>query len=244
MDPKAVSSDELFGTLTKAKEFKNGVLSSVIKAQCKDLGKYKLTQKNKWSILDGDIDPEWIESLNTVMDDNKVLTLVSNDRFPLTPAMRLLFEISNLKQATPATVSRAGVLYINDTDIGWKPYFDTWLDSHQPERLAILEEKNIPVNVVPFNELIKSVFLKSQVYFENIDIMRLVHCLPVADIMMLETTCTIIDGFLFKYQDQLKNKKEEDLKLIYEGIFCYAAMWGIGGTFLEYGEDEQHYREF
>jgi dynein heavy chain len=137
LDPKAVSSDELFGTLTKSKEFKNGVLSSIIKNQCKNQGKYKQSHTNKWSILDGDIDPEWIESLNTVMDDNKVLTLVSNDRFPLTPAMRLLFEISNLKQATPATVSRAGVLYINDSDIGWKPFFDSWLDSHKKEVLDL-----------------------------------------------------------------------------------------------------------
>lgn len=78
--------------------------------------------------MDGDIDPEWIESLNTVMDDNKVLTLVSNDRIPLTPVMRLLFEIADLRNATPATVSRAGVLFINDTDIGWMPYMNAWLD--------------------------------------------------------------------------------------------------------------------
>ncbi len=78
--------------------------------------------------MDGDIDPEWIESLNTVMDDNKVLTLVSNDRIALTKEMRLLFEISNLKNATPATVSRAGVLYINDSDIGWMPAMNSWLD--------------------------------------------------------------------------------------------------------------------
>lgn len=78
--------------------------------------------------MDGDVDPEWIESLNTVMDDNKVLTLVSNDRIPLTNEMRLIFEVANLKNATPATVSRGGVLFINDTDIGWMPYMNSWID--------------------------------------------------------------------------------------------------------------------
>jgi hypothetical protein len=36
----------------------------------------------------------------------------------------------------------------------------------------------------------------------------------------------------------LSERKEEDLKLLYEGVFLYAAMWGIGGTFLDSGEDE------
>lgn len=94
------------------------------------------------------------------MDDNKVLTLVSNDRFPLTPAMRLLFEISNLKQATPATVSRAGVLYINDSDIGWKPFFDSWLDSHKKEVLDLQIEQGYTPNKVEFDALAVSVFLK------------------------------------------------------------------------------------
>lgn len=75
----------------------------------------------KWIVLDGDIDPMWIESLNTLMDDNKILTLASNERIALTPEMRLLFEIANLRTATPATVSRAGILYINAQDLGWNP---------------------------------------------------------------------------------------------------------------------------
>lgn len=124
LNPKAVTSDELFGAYTKTKEWKNGVIAVIMKNQVKNLDKYKESHKLKWTILDGDIDPEWIESLNTVMDDNKVLTLVSNDRIPLSPEMRLVFEISNLKNATPATVSRAGVLFINETDIGWMPFMN------------------------------------------------------------------------------------------------------------------------
>ena len=73
----------------------------------------------------------WIESLNTVMDDDKVLTLVSQERIPLTPSMRLLIEVSNLRNATPATVSRGGVLYVNDSDISCRPYVDTWLAKYK-----------------------------------------------------------------------------------------------------------------
>lgn len=69
--------------------------------------------------------------MNTVMDDNKVLTLVSQERIPLTAAMRLMLEISHLKNATPATVSRGGVLFVNDTDVGWRPYFESWLTKYK-----------------------------------------------------------------------------------------------------------------
>jgi len=64
--------------------------------------------------LDGDLDANWIESMNSVMDDNKILTLANNERIPLKSHMRMIFEIRDLKQATPATVSRAGILYISD----------------------------------------------------------------------------------------------------------------------------------
>lgn len=50
--------------------------------------------------------------MNSVMDDNKVLTLASNERIVLKSYMRLIFEIRSLKHVHPATVSRAGILYI------------------------------------------------------------------------------------------------------------------------------------
>ena len=54
------------------------------------------TYQHQWIVLDGDIDAEWIESMNTVMDDNKMLTLASNERLPLTNTMRLLLEINHM----------------------------------------------------------------------------------------------------------------------------------------------------
>jgi dynein heavy chain len=65
--------------------------------------------------------------MNTVMDDNKMLTLVSQERIPLSKSMRLILEVSHLKNATPATVSRGGVLFVNEFDIGWKPYWESWI---------------------------------------------------------------------------------------------------------------------
>ena len=85
----------------------------------------------KWILLDGDIDPMWIESLNTVMDDNKILTLASNERIAVTPEMKLIFEISNLRTATPATVSRAGILYINPGDLGWNAFVTSWIEKRE-----------------------------------------------------------------------------------------------------------------
>lgn len=61
----------------KTKEWKDGVLSVIMRDMNKNNGRYTAKQFYKWIILDGDVDPEWIESCNTVMDDNKVLTLVS-----------------------------------------------------------------------------------------------------------------------------------------------------------------------
>ena len=118
LDPKAVSTDDLYGCINPStREWKDGLFSSIMR----DTSAIPGTDP-KWIVLDGDIDPNWIESLNTVMDDNKVLTLASNERIPLKPHMRMIFEIGDLKFATPATVSRAGILYVNPSDLGWNPY--------------------------------------------------------------------------------------------------------------------------
>ena len=96
-----------------------GVLAKVMREVC---GDESLTEK--WLLLDGPVDTLWIESMNTVLDDNKLLTLINGERIAMPPQVSLLFEVEDLSVASPATVSRAGMVYVDDSDMGWKPYVD------------------------------------------------------------------------------------------------------------------------
>lgn len=64
--------------------------------------------------------------MNSVMDDNRLLTLPSNERTRLLPHMKLIFEIRDLKYATPATATRAGILYISE-GTQWNNMVQSWL---------------------------------------------------------------------------------------------------------------------
>merc|ERR1719428_1221717 len=86
-----------------------------------------------WIILDGDLDANWIESMNSVMDDNRLLTLPSNERIPLKPHMKMIFEIRDLNYATPATATRAGIVCMSDKDgIQWHSYVTSWIRKLHP----------------------------------------------------------------------------------------------------------------
>ena len=77
--------------------------------------------------MDGDVDAVWVENMNSVMDDNKLLTLINGDRIRLERYCKLLFEVYDLQYASPATISRCGMVYVDPKNLGYRPYFEKWL---------------------------------------------------------------------------------------------------------------------
>ncbi|CAK8695850.1 unnamed protein product [Clavelina lepadiformis] len=209
LNPKAVTNDELFGIINPAtREWKDGLFSTVMR----DLS--NVTHNGpKWIVLDGDIDPMWIESLNTVMDDNKVLTLASNERIPLTPSMRLLFEISNLRTATPATVSRAGILYLNPADLGWNPVVTSWIDKREVQsekaNLTILFDKYIPMCLETLRSRFKTIT-------------------PIPECAKIQMLCYLLEVLLTP-----ENTPPDCPKELYELYFVFACIWAFGGAMFQ-----------
>ncbi|BES94824.1 dynein heavy chain [Nesidiocoris tenuis] len=124
INPKSVSLAELYGEYNLAtNEWADGILSNVMRKACADEHSFE-----KWILFDGPVDAVWIENMNSVMDDNKVLTLINSERITLAEPVSLVFEVEDLSQASPATVSRCGIIFNDYKDFGWQPYVDSWLE--------------------------------------------------------------------------------------------------------------------
>uniref|UniRef100_A0A672SSD2 Dynein cytoplasmic 2 heavy chain 1 n=1 Tax=Sinocyclocheilus grahami TaxID=75366 RepID=A0A672SSD2_SINGR len=135
MNPKAMPRQQLLGHIDMdTREWSDGVLTSSARQVVREP-----QEVSSWIICDGDIDPEWIESLNSVLDDNRLLTMPSGERIQFGPNVNFLFETHDLSCASPATISRMGMILLSDEDTDVGSLVKSWLKREDEDNRMNLE---------------------------------------------------------------------------------------------------------
>jgi dynein heavy chain len=269
INPKAITHAELYSEQnTDTGEWSFGIVPVIIN-ECKrdTAGKTKY-----WIIFDGPVDAMWIEDMNSVLDDSKKLCLASSDIILLNDMITIMFEVEDLVVASPATVSRCGMVYMEPSSLGIQPLYVCWIKKliemletlarnnannaqqnqqkggKEKEKKKKIEKKENPIESInkKLTQLFDS-YLEDLVYFVR---RKVKEPCPTVDNNLASSVMRIIDTFFDKFRSQeaqFKNMDDEvrQVEDVLEGIFYFAIIWGVGVTTNEEGRTKfnEHFRQ-
>ncbi|XP_038627172.1 dynein heavy chain 1, axonemal [Tachyglossus aculeatus] len=217
LNPKSITMGQLYGEFDLlTHEWTDGIFSTLIRA-----GALSRDSEKKWYMFDGPVDAIWIENMNTVLDDNKKLCLSSGEIIKLTEAMTMMFEVQDLAVASPATVSRCGMIYLEPSLLGLSPFTECWLE-------------RIPEVMKPFQEQLHSLFdrfLEASINFVRRSVKEIIASTDSNLTMsLLKLLDCFFKPFLTKMGKKTILKNETILARVIEPWFIFSLVWSVGAT--------------
>jgi dynein heavy chain len=223
LNPKAITQNQLYGSFDDiTREWSDGVAAELIRNASRDVN-----PDHHWIMFDGPVDALWIESMNTVLDDNKKLCLVSGEIIALSANMRMQFEVEDLEVASPATVSRCGMIYMEPESLGFDPFIDSWLEYDLPETFSFK-----PNYAVQLKNLLHVVVPPTLIFLRK----RLHEVVLTQDNNLIQSLLRLLDCYFADYiPNELKPALSfkdaiTELGASLGQLFFFCLIWSLGAT--------------
>ena len=241
INPKAITIDELYGVLDKdTRDWTDGLLSNVFRECNRPLPAGR--DEARYIVFDGDVDAKWVENMNSVMDDNKLLTLPNSERIRLQDHCKLLFEVFDLQHASPATISRCGMVYVDSRNLGYDPYVQRWLARHEHAG----EREALRPLLAKFLKPLVDFVLEGADAFEDKLVRRPRMSVPLTNLNMV-TQCLHLLSAMLGRDGAVTAMDEGAVNTdVLEAILVFCLVWSVGAAVSEETDfkDRSRYDEY
>ncbi|CAM9933944.1 unnamed protein product, partial [Phaeothamnion confervicola] len=234
LNPKKQPLAELYGVMDPVtRDWTDGVLSKLFRELNEPLPAGRESEV-RWIVYDGDVDAVWVENMNSVMDDNRILTLPNGERIRLQPHCSMICETSDLQYASPATISRCGMVWVDPKNLGYRPFYERWVRTRCGDGVAVAADREMEATMLAdlFDKYVPvcvDYVLLGLVAGQQAP--KLKQVIPVTDLGMVRQLCSTAGSAAAGAAAALPDRTDA------EGIFLFCVVWSLGAALVAESRD-------